>query len=52
MLRAVLFTIAACLAACAQTPQPSPHSDGQIVTHAVQLAQARVDDRAEEEIAK
>ena len=43
MIRKVLLAGLVGLAACAQTPQPTPHADGDIVTHAVELAQARAD---------
>jgi hypothetical protein len=31
------------VAACTGPREPAPHADGRIVTHAVELAQARVD---------
>ena len=43
MIRKALLAGLAALAACAQSPQPVPHADGEIVTHAVELAQARAD---------
>ena len=42
MIRKALLAGLAALAACAQSP-PTPHADGDIVTHAVELAQARAD---------
>ena len=43
MIRKALLVSLVGLAACAQSPQPTPHADGDIVTHAVELAQARAD---------
>ena len=43
MIRKALLTGLVGLAACAQSPQPAPHANGDIVTHAVELAQARAD---------
>jgi len=43
MIRKALLAGLAGLAACAQSPEPAPHADGDIVTRAVELAQARAD---------
>ena len=40
------------LCACAQAPQPVPHADGEIVTRAVQHAQAQVEPRRPRELGK
>ena len=52
MIRKALLASLAGLAACAQPPQPTPHADGDIVTRAVQLAQAQADKAHERELRK
>ena len=52
MIRKALLAGLAALAACAQSPQPVPHADGEIVTRAVQLAQAQADKARERELRK
>ena len=45
MIRKAILLIAAGLSACADSSMPTPHADGEIVTRAVQHAQAQVDQR-------
>ncbi|MGZ8346941.1 MAG: hypothetical protein ACXWUP_07510 [Allosphingosinicella sp.] len=45
MLRPTLFIAATALAGCQQATTPTPHADGAIVTHAVEQAQAKADQR-------
>jgi hypothetical protein len=52
MIRKALLAGLIALAACAQSPQPTPHADGEIVTRAVELAQARADHTREREYRK
>ena len=52
MIRKALLVIAAALSGCAERPQPTPHADGEIVSRAVQHAQAQVDKAAARESGK
>ena len=52
MIRKALLAGLIALTACAQSPQPAPHANGEIVTRAVELAQARADQTREREYRK
>ena len=43
MIRLALLAFLACLPGCAQPPAQPPHTDGDIVTRAVQTAQAKAE---------
>lgn len=43
MIRLALLAFLACLPGCAQPPEQSPHTDGDIVTRAVQIAQSKAE---------
>jgi hypothetical protein len=52
MIRTALLAAAACVSACAQSPQPVPHANGEIVTRAVEHAQAQVEQPRRRELRK
>ena len=49
MIRNALLACLGLLAACGESTRPVPHADGEIVTRAVELAQARADEDREPE---
>ena len=52
MFRYLLLFSLALLPGCAEQPEPRIHVDGEIIDHAVQHAQAQVDERPGRERAK
>lgn len=52
MFRYVFLLSLALLPGCAQSPQPVPHANGEIVTRAVEHAQAQVEQPRRRELRK